>query len=209
MRSLACSYGEAFIHLEKSRPIIRPNIAFADQLSRKIMYIKYRDYDIEINKICDKLYISGTSPLSDIGYLKSKNIKLIVCCLDKSDVNYLHERILKSIPDMKILYLPYEDCETQSLTDSIELAEANFELPLADNLADLATTVINDSNCNTLIHCYAGISRSASIAIYYLMKTGYSYTDSFKMVKNARSIIDPNDGFVEQLQFIESINRIK
>ncbi len=33
---------------------------------------------------------------------------------------------------------------------------------------------------------------------------GHSYTDSFKMVKNARSIIDPNDGFVEQLQSIES-----
>lgn len=204
MRSLACSYSEAFIHLEKSRPIIRPNTAFVDQLSRKIMYTIYRDYDVEINKICDKLYISGTSPLSDIEYVKSKNIKLIVCCLDKSDVSYLHDKIMKHIPDMKILYLPYEDRETQSLTDSAESASANFDLPLADNLADLATAAINNSNCNTLIHCYAGISRSASIAIYYLMSIGHSYTDSFKMVKNARSIIDPNDGFVEQLQSIES-----
>ena len=47
----------------------------------------------------------------------------------------------------------------------------------------------------------AGISRSSSICIHYLMATkGLSFEDAFTQVKNARSIVCPNSGFRGQLR---------
>jgi len=52
-----------------------------------------------------------------------------------------------------------------------------------------------------LVHCHAGKSRSASTIIYYLMKhEGYSFDQAFQHVKNCRSSINPNTGFIAQLQ---------
>ncbi len=52
----------------------------------------------------------------------------------------------------------------------------------------------------TLVHCYAGISRSATIVISYLMiKNSMSYNDAKDLCKKARPIICPNSGFVQQL----------
>uniref|UniRef100_V9L844 Dual specificity protein phosphatase 19-like protein n=1 Tax=Callorhinchus milii TaxID=7868 RepID=V9L844_CALMI len=52
-----------------------------------------------------------------------------------------------------------------------------------------------------LVHCNAGVSRSASIVIGYLMKVaGLSFEDAFSLVKNARPASNPNAGFNEQLR---------
>ncbi|AXS67768.1 ptp [Cryptophlebia peltastica nucleopolyhedrovirus] len=46
-----------------------------------------------------------------------------------------------------------------------------------------------------LVHCHAGISRSATVVIYYIMKTyRKSFKDAFNMVNEKRSIW-PNDHF--------------
>lgn len=56
------------------------------------------------------------------------------------------------------------------------------------------------SKAPTLVHCFAGISRSASIVIAYVMKVKQLHvTDAIKQCKKIRSIIDPNEGFVKQL----------
>ncbi|XP_078084652.1 dual specificity protein phosphatase 19 [Mustelus asterias] len=52
-----------------------------------------------------------------------------------------------------------------------------------------------------LVHCNAGVSRSASIVIGYLMwENGLGFKDAFSIVKNARQAINPNPGFMEQLR---------
>ena len=52
-----------------------------------------------------------------------------------------------------------------------------------------------------LVHCYAGVSRSATIIIAYLMKVrGLSYPEAVGSVHRSRPIIKPNIGFVQQLQ---------
>lgn len=46
------------------------------------------------------------------------------------------------------------------------------------------------------MHCAAGVSRSASIVIAYLMRNnGMNYSDAFALVKNKRFVICPNHGF--------------
>ncbi|XP_054606398.2 uncharacterized protein [Nothobranchius furzeri] len=52
-----------------------------------------------------------------------------------------------------------------------------------------------------LVHCNAGVSRSSSIVIGYLMlKEGLPFDDAYSQVKLARPSIRPNPGFYQQLQ---------
>lgn len=46
-----------------------------------------------------------------------------------------------------------------------------------------------------LVHCYFGVSRSATVVIAYIMKKyGLSYSEAFEKVKAKRSIVYPNQG---------------
>ena len=62
---------------------------------------------------------------------------------------------------------------------------------------------INDNirkNKNVLVHCHAGISRSATIVIMYLMvKYKLTLEKAYKYVKSRRSIVRPNSGFYAEL----------
>jgi len=58
-----------------------------------------------------------------------------------------------------------------------------------------------DAGGRILVHCMAGVSRSATIVIGYLMKIkDMDFQTAFNHVKAKRPSIRPNDGFMQQLQ---------
>ena len=63
----------------------------------------------------------------------------------------------------------------------------------------------DDNNKNrVLVHCRGGVSRSSTLIIAYLMKIHkMKYNEAYKYVQERRKIIEPNNGFVEQLKNFE------
>jgi protein-tyrosine phosphatase len=56
-----------------------------------------------------------------------------------------------------------------------------------------------------LVHCFAGVSRSASVVLAYLMRHhSMTLTKAVTLVRNKRSWINPNPGFVVQLRRFEA-----
>jgi len=60
---------------------------------------------------------------------------------------------------------------------------------------------------NVLVHCYAGISRSTTIVVGFMMyKYGTSLQATFDIVKSKRTIIFPNYGFILQLKVFNRLS---
>lgn len=58
---------------------------------------------------------------------------------------------------------------------------------------------------NVLIHCLAGMSRSVTVAVAYIMTvTNLNWKDALKVVRAGRSVANPNIGFQTQLQEFET-----
>jgi len=64
---------------------------------------------------------------------------------------------------------------------------------------DFIYTHINDGRA-VFVHCAAGISRSATLVVSFLMRRHrMSVYDALKYVKKQRPCVRPNDGFLQQL----------
>ncbi|XP_033997320.1 dual specificity protein phosphatase 8a isoform X1 [Trematomus bernacchii] len=100
------------------------------------------------------------------------------------------------------------------------ISESNFmRIPVNDNYCEKLLPWLDKtnefidkakvSNCRVIVHCLAGISRSATIAIAYIMKTmGLSSDDAYRFVKDRRPSISPNFNFLGQLLEFEKGLRI-
>lgn len=66
-----------------------------------------------------------------------------------------------------------------------------------------ATKFINSGKI-TFVHCKAGVSRSATVVIAYLMiQHKMKFIDAYKFLEVRRSCIYPNEGFLEQLRNLD------
>jgi protein-tyrosine phosphatase len=68
-------------------------------------------------------------------------------------------------------------------------------------------TIISEAlnnNKNVIVHCAAGMSRSPTLVIAYLMiENRWSYEATYNYVRSRRGIVEPNIGFVKQLKALE------
>lgn len=90
-------------------------------------------------------------------------------------------------------------CKCINVADSQEQSLARF--------FDEAHQFIDEARrkrCNVLVHCFAGISRSPTFAIAYLMRVNsLRLQDAYELVKQCRPQIDPNLSFMGQLMMYE------
>lgn len=99
----------------------------------------------------------------------------------------------------KLTYLRCSLCDEN--TQSLRLAMDESFLFIKEALLQH----VDKEPCNrVLVHCSAGVSRSASLVISYLLRSGLccSYDEAFNTLKNTRSNIRPNPGFEQQLRLI-------
>ncbi|KAG7243861.1 hypothetical protein INR49_006015 [Caranx melampygus] len=74
--------------------------------------------------------------------------------------------------------------------------------PLRDHFDDVADKIelVAERGGRTLVHCNAGVSRSAALCMAYLMKhQGATLLEAHRCVKTCRPIVRPNNGFWKQL----------
>lgn len=109
-------------------------------------------------------------------------------------------------------YAKYDDIKTYHLAimDSPDIETVDILGYYLPRFADIIDCNLYH-NQNIFIHCHAGISRSATVVIYYvllkLIELPIKQTDylskAIKIVKDQRSCIHPNNGFLQLLFKIE------
>lgn len=130
------------------------------------------------------LFLGNLTTATNIDWLKKNGITHILtvdsCPLPRKIQEHLPHLIIKYIQATDI---PREDLLTH-FEDSYEFIDRAIE-----------------SHGRVLVHCYFGVSRSATLVIAYIMKKReLSYADAFQVVKSKRCFVGPNPGFVAQLQ---------
>jgi len=126
------------------------------------------------------------------------------------DYLYLGNKLSAACSDFKhIITVSKDNIHRNSLQDYLFI-EAE-DIPNEDLISyfDEASQFISKavkSQSPVLVHCIAGVSRSATIVIAHLMKKyGYSKEESYNFVKSKRPIIEPNYGFKFQLQVYQEM----
>jgi len=87
--------------------------------------------------------------------------------------------------------------------------EENINKHFKDNYDFIKNCIKNKGK--VLIHCYAGVSRSSTCIIAFLIKeNNYIYHEAFNIVRSKKWSIYPNSGFLNQLKDYEvSLNKQK
>jgi atypical dual specificity phosphatase len=134
-----------------------------------------------MSQILPNLWLSGADDATNLFFLTKNKISNIIACAEEHPPKF---------PD-KFTYLYIK-------------AKDNREFPLDtyfDEAADFINNAIMNQKANVLVHCYFGVSRSATLVIAYLIK--YHSMTCWKakgFVQNIRHQVSPNDGFWVQLQ---------
>jgi hypothetical protein len=131
------------------------------------------------SKITKNLYLSDYENSKKYGLLKKLGIKQIIT------VGY---------------ELEHKNTEFKTMHIKID------DVPSANLYSQFIKTYEFIEKDKTVVHCMMGVSRSATIAISYIMqKKRIGYDEAHKLCKRKRPIIDPNPGFIQQLKRMEKI----
>lgn len=132
----------------------------------------------QISEINDHLFLSGAGVLRP-EKLKQKGITCII--------NATIEEPTTNLSGIDCVRIRIEDSPYSRLDNYFDLA--------ADKIRS-----IRERGGKTLVHCVAGVSRSATLCIVYLIKyERMSLRQAYHYVKSSRPIIRPNLGFWQQM----------
>ena len=134
----------------------------------------------EANEIVSGIYLGNINSAYDFDKLKSLGITHVISVI---------EGFIPPYPDdFNYLVINALDTQNTNLFDSFETSNDFIDDAIMDN-------------SKILIHCQAGRSRSVSILAAYMIKNfGMDVDMTLSLIKNKRSIIEPNQYFVTQLK---------
>jgi len=131
-----------------------------------------------IAEVTDHLYLCAARAVN-VHSLREKDVTCVI-----NATNELPNLPISSVEYVKV-----------AVDDSPFANISSFFDKIADKIHET-----QKSGGKTLVHCVAGVSRSASLCIAYLMKyDNMSLRDAYEYVKERRPIIRPNNGFFRQL----------
>lgn len=134
------------------------------------------------------LYLSGSYIAQNMKWLKEKKIGAILNCAS-TDIKH-NEKVYTKQNGIILKQLPIHDSSKWKSTMNKYIEEAIMFI----------MECIETNKMSVLIHCSAGISRSSTVLIAYLMKVNqWDLLQSFKFVKSKRNYIYPNLAFWELL----------
>lgn len=136
------------------------------------------------------LYLTGLKGMENISLVKSLNIDIIVSVTDFVPFKYQKP---KQYLNIKFVHYHVEDKE---------------EFNIKQYFKQFIELVKKNSNKRILVHCLVGMSRSATIIGSYLLyrklieenDKKYNVTQMLLDMKEMREWIDPNLGFIKQLE---------
>uniref|UniRef100_W5NNP8 Zgc:153044 n=1 Tax=Lepisosteus oculatus TaxID=7918 RepID=W5NNP8_LEPOC len=130
-------------------------------------------------QITDCLYLSNGSAANDIALVSACKITCIVSAT--------RDAANTPCPSVKHVRVPVTDSPLSPLGDFF------------DTVADTIQQV-GEQHGRTLVHCNAGVSRSAALCLAYLMKhRSMTLREAHTWVRTRRPIVRPNRGFWKQL----------
>lgn len=141
------------------------------------------------SQITPALYLGARPNQKRVQELKGFGITHVVSCLredKRSQVAFLQK-------DFDHLFLGVHDGMHHDIS---ECFSSFFEFA--------AAAARRDGETKLFVHCEVGVSRSATLAIAWMMKTeGMSFFDALCRVRSKRFQVLPNIGFASQLQRLE------
>lgn len=151
-------------------------------LEQVLPFVVDNNPDLQIARVISGLFLSSQDAAANIEILQEHGIQCVLSI--GIDLTVKYENI------------QYFYC------DLLDLPESSLQLVLHECIE-----IIDECrNKNLLVHCNAGVSRSPTIIISYLIvKLKLSYENAYEKVKSVRPCIRPNDGFVAQLKALQSL----
>ncbi|CAF4069506.1 unnamed protein product [Rotaria magnacalcarata] len=130
------------------------------------------------------LYLGSMKDRTNSTLMVKNKVKRVLCIIDVPDMVIDRDEYKPT----HLLNIPAADAQQQDLAQYFEkciefIHQARIE------------------HENILVHCQAGISRSATVVVAYVMTIGdYDVEKALQIVKGARGYIHPNPGFLSQLK---------
>ncbi|CAH1366993.1 unnamed protein product [Tenebrio molitor] len=141
-----------------------------------------------LSKVLPGLYVGNYRDSKDANQLNKHNITHIVA---------IHDSAKKIHSDKHYLCVMASDSPDQNLTQYFSLCNDFIH---AARLRE----------GNVLIHCLAGMSRSVTVTVAYIMSvTNLNWKEALKVVRAGRAVANPNLGFQKQLQDFEATRLVK
>lgn len=137
------------------------------------------NYNLDISQITSNIFISD--------YHTARCPKVIEKYKIGAIVSIGHE----TYHDIPSLMLMFEDLPQINITPFLEPSRLFLHYYLTEK------------KMNVLIHCYAGVSRSVAICLYYLaIKNDWTYEETLKHLCERREKSCPNNGFSKTVKTI-------